>query len=78
MEASIVQTALCDKWDITNNTAAVAFLLDSLAPALGETISERLEDKDSFHVVWMELMNEIQIQRPACSSFPSRSAFGLT
>jgi hypothetical protein len=61
-EARIVQTALYDKYDITNNTAAVAFLLDSLAPALGETISERLEDKDSFHVVWMELMNEIQVQ----------------
>jgi hypothetical protein len=53
---------LCDKYDVTNNTAAVAFLLDSLAPALGETMSERLEDKDSFHVVWMELMNEIQVQ----------------
>jgi hypothetical protein len=61
-EASIVQTALCDKHDVTNNTAAVAFLLDSLAPALGETASERLEDKDSFHVVWMELMNKIQVQ----------------
>jgi hypothetical protein len=46
-EASIVQTALYDKYDIANNTAAVAFLLDSLAPALGETISERLEDKDT-------------------------------
>jgi hypothetical protein len=53
---------LCDKHDVTNNAAAVAFLLDSLAPALGETMSEKLEEKDSFHVVWMELMNEIQVQ----------------
>jgi hypothetical protein len=63
-EASIVQIAALqqDKHDVTNNTAAVAFLLDSLAPALGETMSERLEDKDSFHVVWMKIMNEIQVQ----------------
>ncbi len=61
-EASLIQVALCDKYDVTNNKAAVAFLLDSLTPALGETISERLEETDSFHVVWMELMNDIQVQ----------------
>jgi hypothetical protein len=59
---SIIQVALYDKYDITNNTAAIAFLLDSLSPALAETISEKLEDSDSFHVVWLELMNEIQVQ----------------
>jgi hypothetical protein len=59
-EASNTQAALYDKYDITNNTAAVAFLLDSLTPALGETISEKLEETDTFHVVWLELMNEIQ------------------
>jgi transposase InsO family protein len=61
-EASVTQAALYDKYDTTNNTAAIAFLLDSLTPVLRETISERLEDKDTFHVVWMELMNEIQVQ----------------
>jgi hypothetical protein len=45
-----------------NNTAAIAFLLNSLLPALCETISEKLEEMDSFHVVWLELMNEIQVQ----------------
>jgi hypothetical protein len=59
---SLVQVALYDKYDVTNNTAAIAFLLDSLSPALAETISEKLEEKDSFHVVWLELMNEIQVQ----------------
>jgi hypothetical protein len=59
---SLIQVAKYDKYDVTNNTAAVAFLLDSLSPALGETISEKLEDTDSFHVVWLELMNEIQVQ----------------
>jgi hypothetical protein len=61
-EASAIQVGLYDKYDVTNNTASVAFLLDSLAPALGETMSERLEEIYSFHVVWMELMNEIQVQ----------------
>jgi hypothetical protein len=60
--ASLAQVALYDKYDITNNTAAIAFLLDSLSPALGEIISEKLEETDSFHVVWLELMNEIQVQ----------------
>jgi hypothetical protein len=59
---SLVQVALYDKYDVTNNTAAIAFLLDSLSPALAETISEKLEEEDSFHVVWLELMNEIQVQ----------------
>ena len=57
--ASVEQAALYDKYDVTNNIAAVAFLLDSLSPALFETISEKLEESDSFHVVWLELMNEI-------------------
>ena len=57
--ASVTQAALYDKYDVTNNRAAVAFLLDSLSPALSETISKKLEESDSFHVVWLELMNEI-------------------
>jgi hypothetical protein len=61
-EDSLAQAKLYDKYDKTNNTAAIAFLLDSLTPVLRETISERLEEADSFHVVWMELMNEIQVQ----------------
>jgi hypothetical protein len=60
--ASLIQVAKYDKYDVTNNTAAIAFLLDSLSPALAETISEKLEETDSFHVVWLELMNKIQVQ----------------
>jgi hypothetical protein len=60
--ASLAQVALYDKYDITNNTAAIAFLLDSLLPSLAETISKKLEETGSFHVVWLELMNEIQVQ----------------
>ena len=60
--ASEVQVKMYDKYDISNNTAAIAFLLDSLSPALAEVISEKLEETDSFHVVWLELMNEIQVQ----------------
>jgi hypothetical protein len=59
---SAVQVALYDKYDKTNDTAATAFLLDSLSPALSTVINERLEDSDSFSVVWLELMNEIQVQ----------------
>jgi hypothetical protein len=57
--ASLVQVALYDKYDVTNDSAAIAFLLDSLSPALGEIMWEKLEETDSFHVVWLELMNEI-------------------
>jgi hypothetical protein len=61
-KSSVTQAAKYDKYDATNNTAAVAFLLDSLSPALAAVITERLEEQDSFHVVWLELMNEIQVQ----------------
>ena len=66
--ATVEQAALYNKYNVTNNRAAVAFLLDSLSPALSlsETISEKktkqLEESDSFHVAWLELMNEIQVQ----------------
>jgi hypothetical protein len=56
--ASIIQMGLYDKYDHTNNDAAKAFLLDCLSSAdLRTTVSERLEDDDSFHVVWMESTN---------------------
>jgi hypothetical protein len=70
--ASKTQANLYDKHNVTNNTAAVAFLLDSLAPALSETTLEKLEDTDSFHVVWLQLMNEIQMSRQLSALRPSR------
>jgi len=59
---SKAQAFLHENYDVTNNAAAVAFLLDLLAPALTEIISEKLEQRDSFHVAWLELMSKIQVQ----------------
>ena len=59
---SKVQALLYDNNDVTKNKAALAFLLDPLDPALSETISEKLEKSNSFHVVWLELTNESQVQ----------------
>ena len=58
---SVVHAALYDKYAVTNNKAAVAFLLGSLSPALSKIIFKKLEEADSFHIVWLELMNEIQV-----------------
>jgi hypothetical protein len=54
--ASLAQVALNDKHDITNNTTAITFLLDSLFPVLGERSSEKLEEMDNFHAIWLELI----------------------
>jgi hypothetical protein len=59
---SVAQMKSYDKYDHSNNKAAKAFLLDSLAVDLKTTITELIEDDDSFHVVWLTLMNEIQTQ----------------
>jgi hypothetical protein len=61
-EGSVTQMKLYDKYDHSNNDAAKAFLLDSLAVDLKTTITELIDDDDSFHVVWLTLMNEIQTQ----------------
>ncbi len=60
--ASVLQLKSYDKYDHSNNDAATAFLLDSLGVDLKTTITELVEDDDSFHVVWLTLMNEIQTQ----------------
>jgi hypothetical protein len=59
---SVAQMKLYDKYDNSNNDAAKAFLLDSLGVDLNATITELIDDDDSFHVVWLTLMNEIQTQ----------------
>ena len=59
---SVEQMKLYDKYDHSNNDAAKAFLLDSLAVDLKTTITELIDDDDSFHVMWLTLMNEIQTQ----------------
>ena len=60
--SSDAQMKLYDKYDRSNNDAAKAFLLDSLDVDLKTTIIELIEDDDSFTVVWLTLMNEIQTQ----------------
>jgi hypothetical protein len=61
--ASQAQVLRRDKFDDANDAAAVAFLLSLLVPALAEILSEKLEETRSFRVVWLELMNEIQVQK---------------
>ena len=56
------QAPLHDKHNFADDAAAVAFLLDLIAPDLAGIISKKLEEMDSFHVAWLELMNEIQVQ----------------
>ena len=54
------QLLLYDKYDKTNDLAATKFLLSSLDPALMSKIKEKMEDDDSFHVVWLQLIKTIQ------------------
>jgi hypothetical protein len=61
-KGSVDQMKSYDKYDHSNNDAATAFLLDSLSVDLKVTITELIDDDDSFHVVWLTLMNEIQTQ----------------
>ncbi|KAI2490922.1 hypothetical protein MHU86_23638 [Fragilaria crotonensis] len=49
-----------DKYDKLNDLAATKFLLSSLHPALMSKIKEKMDDDDSFHVVWLELIKTIQ------------------
>ncbi|KAI2510655.1 hypothetical protein MHU86_3766 [Fragilaria crotonensis] len=49
-----------DKYDKSNDLAATKFLLSSLDPALMSKIKEKMDDDDSFHVVWLQLIKTIQ------------------
>jgi hypothetical protein len=49
-----------DKYDKNNDRAAIKYLLTSLSPALMSKIKEKVEDTDSFHIVWLQLIKTIQ------------------
>ncbi|KAI2494289.1 hypothetical protein MHU86_20266 [Fragilaria crotonensis] len=57
---SAEQLMLYDKYDKSNDRAAVKFVLSSLSPALMSKIQEKTEDSDSFHIVWLQLIKTIQ------------------
>jgi hypothetical protein len=57
---SAEQLMLYDKYDKSNDRAAVKIVLLSLLPALMSKIQEKTEDLDSFHIVWLQLIKTIQ------------------
>jgi hypothetical protein len=55
------QTQLYNKYDRTNNTAAITYLLaSSLSTELSNKVTEKLDDSDSFPVVWLQFHKSIQ------------------
>ena len=55
-----VQASKYDSYDRTNDVAARAFLLASLETSLSNKIEEKIEDNDSFPIVWLQLIKTIQ------------------
>jgi hypothetical protein len=49
-----------DKYDRTNDKAARTFLLASLQIELSNKVSEKLDDSDSFPIVWLQFLKAIQ------------------
>ena len=54
------QLTLYDKYDKTNDRAAVTYLLSSLEPTLMSRITEKSEDSDPFFIVWLQLIKTVQ------------------
>ncbi len=52
------QTQLYDKYDRTNNMAARTLLLASPSTELSNKVTEKLDDSDSFPVVWLQFLNK--------------------
>jgi hypothetical protein len=55
-----VQSILYDKYDRENDRAAVAFLMDSLDTDLSMKLDERLDEADTFPIVWLNLLKLVQ------------------
>ena len=55
-----VQVQLYDKYDRTNDMAARTYLLASLSTELSNKVTEKLDDDDSFPVVWLQFLKSIQ------------------
>ena len=49
-----------DKYDRTNDMAARTYLLASLSTELSNKVTEKLDDSDSFPVVWLQFLKSIQ------------------
>jgi hypothetical protein len=58
MSASCVKKF--DKYDESNNEAAIEFVLGSLGPELKKSVRDDLEPSDPFTVVWMLIVKNIQ------------------
>ena len=54
------QVALYNKYDRTNDMAARTYLLASLAVDLSNKVAEKLDEADSFPVVWLQFLKSIQ------------------
>jgi hypothetical protein len=54
------QVQLYDKYDRTNNMAARTYLLAYLSIELSNKVTEKLDDSDSFPVVWLQFLKSIQ------------------
>ena len=54
------QVQLYDKYDRTNDMAARTYLLASLSTELSNKVTEKLDDSDSFPVVWLQFLKSIQ------------------
>jgi hypothetical protein len=54
------QTQLYNKYNRTNNMAARTYLLALLSTELSNKVSEKLDDSDSFPVVWLQFLKSIQ------------------
>jgi hypothetical protein len=55
-----VQSILYDKYDRENDRAAVAFLMDSLDTDLSMKLDKRLDEADTFPIVWLNLLKLVQ------------------
>jgi hypothetical protein len=55
-----VQVQLYSKYDRTNNMAAKTYLLPSLTTELSNKATEKLDDTNSFPVVWLQFLKSVQ------------------
>jgi hypothetical protein len=55
-----VQAQHYDKYDWTNNMAAKTYLFASLSTELSNKVTEKVDDSDSFPVVWLQFLKSIQ------------------
>ena len=57
---SAIQSAKYDKYDRTNDVAARAYLLASIEATLSNKVEEKIEDEDTFPIVWLQFIKTIQ------------------